>query len=39
MQNFFQQSDSGGKVNIFGGNRISHCKKNIMNMCLILNGY
>jgi hypothetical protein len=30
------QGDSGGKVNIWGGN----CHKEIhMNMCLLLNGY
>ena len=32
--------DSGGKVNILGGNSIGHCEKNVhMNMCLIPNGY
>jgi hypothetical protein len=33
------QSDSGGKVNILGGESIGHCEKRVhMNMCLIVNG-
>jgi hypothetical protein len=34
------QSDSGGKVNILGGDNIGHCEKKVhRNMCLILTGY
>jgi hypothetical protein len=34
------RGDTGGKVNISGGDIIGHCeKKNYMNMCRILNGY
>jgi hypothetical protein len=34
------ESDSGGKVNIFGSNNISHCGERVhMNRHLILNGY
>jgi hypothetical protein len=30
------QGNSGGKVNILGGNNIGHCEENVyMNMCLI----
>jgi hypothetical protein len=34
------QGDSERKVNILGGDSISHCVKNVhMNICLILSGY
>jgi hypothetical protein len=34
------QSDSGGKVNILGGDGISDCEKKVhMNTCLIVNRY
>jgi hypothetical protein len=34
------QGDSGGNVNIFGGDSIDHCQKKIhKNMCLIVSGY
>jgi hypothetical protein len=34
------QGDSGGKVNILGGDNVSHCEKKVhTNMGLILNGY
>jgi hypothetical protein len=34
------QDDSGGKVNIFGGDKIGYYEKKVcMNMCLILNSY
>ena len=36
------QGDSGGKVNIFGGDSIGHCERKKMvyvDICLILNGY
>jgi hypothetical protein len=38
---FYIQGDSGGRVNILGGDSIVHCviKKVHMNMCLILNVY
>ena len=37
----FVQDDSGGNVNILGGDTIRHCggKKVYLNMCLTLNGY
>jgi hypothetical protein len=28
------QGDSGGKVSIFGGDRIGHCEKKISNKCV-----
>ena len=38
---WYIQGDSGGKVNIFGGDSIGHCEKRKVctNMCLIVNGY
>ena len=34
------QDDSGGKVNILGGDSIGHCEKTFhLSMGLILNGY
>jgi hypothetical protein len=40
LKNNSIQGDSGGKVNILGGDSIGHCEKKVhTNMCLILNGY
>ena len=37
---FWYKGDSGGKVNILGGDNISHCEEKVhTNMCLILNDY
>jgi hypothetical protein len=34
------QGDSGGKINILGGDSVGNCEKKVhMNMCAILNGY
>jgi hypothetical protein len=38
---FSIQDDSGGMVNILGGDSVGHCgeKKVCLNMCLIVSGY
>ena len=34
------QVDSGGMVNILGGDSVGYCGKKVrVNMCLIMNGY
>ena len=34
------QGDSGGKVNILGGDSMGHCEENVhTNMCIFVNGY
>jgi hypothetical protein len=42
MGDFFDtiQGDSGGKVNILGGDSIGHCEKKVyVKICVILNCY